>query len=202
MHGYRRNNCGPRGPRWTSLNLSCTSVTEGFMLWLLYMIKHKHLWEGFVPPWSQLALTSTVCDLCWVCFAGRLKLESNNESSPLCLEPMEQTRGVSTALCEFQSVGGVIVSNYPFIVHVASQQESAALRQPPPHPLSLPTLIHIMLVCVGSVGPNQITVCAPCVGVLMKTMLGFNLNWRIFSAAFRMRGLFWVVVFKLLNWPF
>lgn len=60
--------------------------------------------------------------------AAKLKLESNNESSPLCPEPMEQTRDVSTAQCEFQSVGGVIVSNYPFIVHVASQQESA----PPP----------------------------------------------------------------------
>lgn len=59
--------------------------------------------------------------------AGKLKSESNNEPSPLCLEPTEQTRGVSKALCEFQSVGGVIVSNYPFIVHAASQQESAAL---------------------------------------------------------------------------
>lgn len=64
-----------------------------------------------------------------------------------CLEPVEQTRGVSTALCEFQSVGGVIVSNYPFIVRVASQQESAALRQPPSTPLVFP-LSFISCCCV------------------------------------------------------
>lgn len=63
----------------------------------------------------------------------------------LCLEPMEQTRGVSTAQCEFQSVGGVIVSNYPFTVHAASQQESAA------PPVSAPSFISCVCVCVGSV---------------------------------------------------
>lgn len=46
---------------------------------------------------------------------------------------MEQTRGVSTAQCEFQRVGGVIVSNYPFIVHVASQQESVPPQSPRSH---------------------------------------------------------------------
>lgn len=112
--------------------------------------------------------------------AGKLKLESNNEPSPLCLEPTEQTRGVSKALCEFQSVGGVIVSNYPFIVHAASQQEPVALYPPRPPP-RLPVLIHIMLVCVCSVGPNHITACTPCVNVLMKTMLRLNLNSRLFS---------------------
>lgn len=61
----------------------------------------------------------------------------------LCLEPMEQTRGVSTAQCEFQSVGGVIVSNYPFTVHAASQQESAA------PPVSAPSFISC--VCVSGV---------------------------------------------------
>lgn len=100
------------------------------------------------------------CDLCCEsCLrAAKLKLEGNNESSPLCLEPMEQTRVVSTAQCEFQSVGGVIVSNYPFIVHVASQQESAVppppTQLPPPtslSPLSPLSFISCWCVCVKSV---------------------------------------------------
>lgn len=105
---------------------------------------------------------------------AKLKLESNNESSALCLEPVEQTRGVSTAQCEFQSVGGVIVSNYLFIVHVASQQESAA------HPQSPRSRSYHAGVCVCVcrewAEPNQITVWALCANLLMRKMLSLNGN--------------------------
>lgn len=123
-----------------------------------------------------------------------------------CLEPVEQTRGVSTAQCEFQSVGGVLVSNYPFIVHVASQQESVA---PPPPRLPAPIhSYHIMLgcVCQECVEPNQITVWAPCVHLLMKTMFRFNWNLRIFSAASQKQEWFtlgwrWLRWKKMTFWP-
>lgn len=151
------------------------------MLVITHEKSHLDGWKEMVPPWRLLALTFTAVTSAVTSVesrlrAAKLKLEGNNESSPLCLEPVEQTRGVSTAQCEFQSVGGVLVSNYPFIVHVASQQESVAPpTPPPPHlPVSLLPFIHIISCWGVCVEPNQITVWAPCVNLFMKTMFRFN----------------------------
>lgn len=133
------------------------------------------------------AVTSAVTSVEARLRAAKLKLEGNNESSPL----LSGTSGTNQR-CQHSPVW------------VSKCWRSSSKQLPlycpccksagiccPPHALSPPRLpapihsYHIMLgcVCQECVEPNQITVWAPCVHLLMKTMFRFNWKLRIFSAA-------------------
>lgn len=80
---------------------------------------------------------------------NKLKVKGNNESFfPLWPDSREPNYRCQQCVCVCVAKWGVVLSNEPFIVHVASQQESTTLHQLPPLSLSYSPL---SLIQCGSV---------------------------------------------------